>query len=105
MVGTDWVVRDADGSSYLDDRTRASELERLRLLREGKKPTLVARLLKDSVSANHHIFPSFGRAIFFEMIVRNPFNHEERFAVQIDDSLRELRLVTDPAQYRVLRKV
>ena len=37
--------------------------------------------------------------------VSNPFVHDDRFAVRVDDPLNELRLVTTADEWALLRKV
>ena len=86
-----------------DPQRRAKSLDVLAMYREGRKPAVVQRLLRDSLSSNHHVFPCFGRSEFFELVIRNPFNHEERFAVRVDDPLHELKLVIDPDHCHFLR--
>lgn len=43
-----------------------------------------------------------GSPLFFEHPFRNPFNHEERFRIDLDD--HQLRVVTGTAEWAYLRR-
>ena len=100
VLGSDRAPLAAD-----DVTARDTELQLLRLYREGKKKDLIARMMRESITRDYHIHPSFGRTVFMEFTVKNPFAHEERFAVTVDDPLCELHLVTDASEWRFLRDV
>ena len=46
------------------------EVKILSLYREGKKREVVGRVLRESITSDYHIYPSFGRTIFVELAVR-----------------------------------
>lgn len=46
-------------------------------------------------------FSRFGKTLFFEHPITNPFSHEERFLIEFDDT--ELRLVTNLDEWMELR--
>ena len=60
---------------------------------------------RSNKTTEYHVYPSFGKALFFEFNVRNPQNSEDRLQIVVDDSMLELRLVTDAAEWRFLRRV
>lgn len=88
--------------------------------REGRKRDAFARLLADSIATQATVRASFGRVCLVEVEVTNPYPHDERFVVDVADptsgiarqaatsrrgaesTALELRLVTDPAEYRFL---
>jgi hypothetical protein len=43
----------------------------LKLYREGKKREVVGRVLRESITSDYHIYPSFGRTVFVELLVRD----------------------------------
>ena len=51
-------------------------------------------MLMRSMKADADIFPQFGRTLFFEHALTNPFGHAERFLVEIEPAAEsELQLV------------
>jgi hypothetical protein len=42
----------------------------MKVYREGKKRDVVGRVLRESITSDYHIYPSFGRTIFMELTVR-----------------------------------
>ncbi len=49
-----------------------------------------------------NLFFSFGRTLYFEYPLRNPFGHEERFVIDLQDS--ELRVITNTEEWTYLRR-
>jgi hypothetical protein len=120
------------------------ELDVARQLRETRRQEALGGVLRDGMTTNFHIYPSFGETAFLEFSVRvrvcvcvvvvaftrsrrgsawgrsgrcdraltqshpqvsNPFVHDDRFAVRVDDPLGELRLVTSADEWSCLRRV
>jgi Ca2+-binding EF-hand superfamily protein len=81
----------------------SEDLEVVRRYREGRKKALVSRLLRSNISNEVSIHPSFGRTLFFEFPLTNPYSHEERFSIECADP--ELRVVLDTAAWRHYRRV
>lgn len=109
-----------------------NHLESLTLIdwyRQGQKQMLLQQVLSHSLAHTMHIYPRyssfflslfflcvfliryfsflfiiirFGKTLFFEYPIHNPFNHEERFEIEINDP--ELRLVTSFEEWLFLRK-
>jgi hypothetical protein len=69
--------------------------------RQGQKKMLLQKVLSHSLAASIRIYPRFGKALFFEHPVTNPFGHEERFLIEVKDP--ELRLVTNFDEWLVFR--
>ncbi|KAJ1559780.1 hypothetical protein HK096_011120, partial [Nowakowskiella sp. JEL0078] len=59
--------------------------------------------LQNQISTKHTIFPSFGRAVYFEFQLSNPFALEKNFAISWDDD--ELRIIQDESEWRYLRRI
>lgn len=70
--------------------------------RQGQKRMLLQRVLSHSLAATLRIYPRFGSPLFFEHPVTNPFGHEERFLIEVDDS--ELRIVSNFEEWLLLRE-
>jgi len=70
--------------------------------RQGQKQMLLQNVLSHSLMHTISLYPRFGKTLFFEYAVHNPFNHEERFEIEIGDP--ELRLVTSYEEWLFLRK-
>ncbi|CEG39803.1 EF-hand domain pair [Plasmopara halstedii] len=72
-----------------EDSLRRFEDKKTKLLhilsyyREGQKKSLVHSLLRQQVTTSLTLFPSFGDLLFFELSLRNPYNHNDRFKVEI----------------------
>ena len=79
-------------------------LESLALIdwyRQGQKRSLLQNVLSHSLSNSVRIYPRFGKTLFFELPLTNPFGHEERFMLNLEDS--ELRIVTSFDEWIHLR--
>ena len=79
-------------------------LESLALIdwyRQGQKRSLLQNVLSHSLSSTVRIYPRFGKTLFFELPLTNPFGHEERFLLHLEDP--ELRIVTSFDEWVHLR--
>ncbi|CAN0044162.1 unnamed protein product, partial [Hapterophycus canaliculatus] len=70
--------------------------------REGQKKSLVQRVLATSLTTEYNLFFAFASPLFFEHPLRNPFNHEERIRIDLDD--HQLRVVTGASEWAYLRR-
>lgn len=70
--------------------------------RQSQKQMLLQRVLSHSLAHTIRLYPRFGKTVFFEYAITNPFAHEERFQIEINDP--ELRLVTAFDEWIHLRK-
>jgi len=70
--------------------------------RQSQKKMLLQRVLSHSLATNINLYPRFGKTLFFEYPLTNPFGHEERFVIDVSDP--ELRLVTSFEEWMHLRK-
>jgi len=70
--------------------------------RQSQKKLLMQRVLSHSLASSIRIYPRFGKTLFFEFPVTNPFSHEERFIIDTNDP--ELRLVTSFDEWLHLRQ-
>jgi len=70
--------------------------------RQSQKKLLLQRVLSHSLAETVRIYPRFGKTLFFEFPVTNPFSHEERFIIDVNDP--ELRLVTAFDEWLHLRQ-
>ena len=91
-----------------DDEQKAGDfkehLESLALIdwyRQGQKKSLLQNVLSHSLSTTVRLYPRFGKTLFFELPLTNPFGHEERFVIQLEDP--ELRVVTSFDEWVHLR--
>lgn len=55
------------------------------IYRNQTKHDGILSMLNASITTEHVIFPSFGTAEFFEFVLKNPFNKEETFTIEITD--------------------
>ncbi len=80
----------------------ASNLDLVKRYREGQKRALVGQLLRQSLTSNFKIYPSFGKPCYFEYQLSNPYTHEQRFKIDFTDP--ELRIITDAQEWRYYRE-
>lgn len=59
--------------------------------RQKWKKEGIMELLSRNITTTHTIYPSFGQAVFFEFVLKNPYASESTVIVQCDDN--ELMLV------------
>ncbi|CAM9334375.1 unnamed protein product, partial [Phaeothamnion confervicola] len=85
-----------------DAEEGAEALALIQWYREGQKKAMVRSVLASSLTTTVRLFYSFGQPLFFEHALRNPFSHEERFRIDVDDP--ELRVVTDAEEWAYLRR-
>ncbi|GMF42003.1 unnamed protein product [Phytophthora fragariaefolia] len=85
-----------------EDSIRRFEEEKNQLLRvlsyyrDGHKKSLVYSLLRQQVTTSLTLFPSFGDLLFFELPFINPYNHNDRFRIELLlPSSREIAVVLD----------
>ncbi|KAF0691786.1 Aste57867_17057 [Aphanomyces stellatus] len=76
-------------------------LQVVQYYRDGHKKSLIHALLRDHVTTTMHVYPRFGSMLFFELRVRNPYGHAERFRIEWHDP--ELLLVTDSTEWQYYR--
>ncbi|KAG5181621.1 hypothetical protein JKP88DRAFT_349186 [Tribonema minus] len=70
--------------------------------REGQKRGLVQSVLRHSLTTQYRIHFSFAQPLFWEHPLRNPFNHEERIRIDLEDPC--LRVVTCSREWTRLRR-
>ncbi|KAG7388506.1 hypothetical protein PHYPSEUDO_012292 [Phytophthora pseudosyringae] len=90
------------GKQQAQDSLRRFEEEKNQLLRvlsyyrDGHKKSLVYSLLRQQVTTSLTLFPSFGDLLFFELPFTNPYNHNDRFRIELLlPSSREIAVVLD----------
>ncbi|CAK4477563.1 unnamed protein product [Aphanomyces euteiches] len=76
-------------------------LQVVQYYRDGHKKSLINALLRDHVTTTIHLYPRFGTMLFFEVPVRNPYGHAERFRIEWHDP--ELLLVTSSEEWQYYR--
>ena len=62
---------------------------------------LLQRILSHSLATTIFLYPRFGRVLFFEYGLSNPFGHEERFVIEVNDP--ELKVVSSFDEWLHLR--
>ncbi|RYG53860.1 hypothetical protein EON66_07940, partial [archaeon] len=80
------------------------ELQLAQLYRDGYKRDVMRSLVRSAITTAYHVYAAFGQTYFMEYTFSNPYNHEERFSIRVDDALDELRLVTDVREISLLRR-
>ena len=83
-------------------RNRETQLDLVRRYREGQKQTIIADLLKSSLTITKSVHASFGMACFFEIPFENPYGKEETFQLKWKDP--ELRVITNAEEWQVHRR-
>jgi len=99
-AGGDLIGRSSQMQKFY--KLRSDDLQLVRRFRESRKRALVGTLLKSNITAEFKISPSFGRTMFFEYQLTNPYSHEERFTIDCSDP--ELRAVTDSSVWQHYRE-
>ena len=82
-----------------DDAARL--LQVLKIYRNGQKASLVHTLLRQHITTTHHIYPSYGTSVFWELSLKNPYSHAERFRLECDDP--HLHFLTDVQEWQYYR--
>ena len=75
----------------------------INMYRQSQKKLLLQRVLSHSLATIIRIYPRFGKTLFFEQPITNPFNHEERFIIDTSND-PEIRLVTSMEEWLYLRQ-
>ena len=70
--------------------------------REGQKQLMLQKVLSHSFSSSLEIYPRFGKTLFFELPVKNPFNYEETFFIESSDP--EMKIVVNFDEWIHLRQ-
>lgn len=88
-----------------DAAERGANLEKIRRFRESVKGSVLARIMRESVTQRRKIFPSAGRMVFFEVEFTNPFPERREFSLRVADPAAdgELRPVSDEAEWGFYR--
>jgi len=84
-----------------DFREHLESMALVNMYRQSQKKQMLQRVLSHSLAHSIDLYPRFGKTLFFEYPITNPFAHEERFCIEVHDS--ELRVVTDLAEWQHLR--
>ncbi len=77
---------------------------------------VVSNKLRDYLTTIHKIYPSFGSAVFFEYVFRNPYPEEHCFTISFDDPeisymwIKDIshstgRLVTNANEWRYMKRI
>jgi Ca2+-binding EF-hand superfamily protein len=88
-----------DGDPTFDDHLESMAL--INWYRQSQKKNMLQRVLSKSLVSTVDIHPRFGKTVFFEKPFTNPYGHEERFVIELNDP--ELRLVTNFDEWLHLR--
>lgn len=88
-----------EGDPSFDDHLESMAL--INWYRQSQKKNMLQRVLSKSLVATVDLHPRFGKTVFFEQPFTNPFGHEERFVIELNDP--ELRLVTNFDEWLHLR--
>ncbi|CAM9877434.1 unnamed protein product, partial [Ectocarpus sp. 12 AP-2014] len=101
---TDGGVGEAKGDEHAVDSFEGGDesLALIQWYREGQKKSMVRHILATSLTTEYNLFFAFASPLFFEHPLRNPFNHEERFRIDLDD--HQLRVVTGTSEWAYLRR-
>ncbi|KAI9193722.1 uncharacterized protein BJ171DRAFT_603015 [Polychytrium aggregatum] len=84
-------------------KDRQRDLQTIDMVRSRKRRTALDSHLRRQILSRHTVRATFGQAHFFEFLLQNPYSHESTFRIVWDD--QELRLVTDAAEWRYLRRI
>ena len=88
-----------DGSPDFKDHMESMAL--VNSYRQSQKKQLLQQVLSHSLAVDIRVYPRFGKTLYFEQPFTNPFNHEERFIIDVNDP--ELRVVTNFEEWMQLR--
>ena len=110
LLGKNSIKAANFAQKYVDHDTRANHefqehQESIALInwyRQGQKRDMLNQVLSYALSTSMKIYPCFGRTVFFEMPVRNPFDHEDFFSIEISDP--ELSVVSNYEEWVYLRQ-
>ena len=96
------LVMSGDEAKEGDFKEHLESMALVNWHRESQKKLLLQRVMSHSLASSVRIYPRFGKTVFFEFPITNPFSHEERFIIDINDP--ELRLVTAFDEWLHLRQ-
>jgi len=95
------VMAAEGGAKEGDFKEHLESMALVNWYRQSQKKVLLQKVLSHSLAATLRIYPRFGKTLFFEHPITNPFSHEERFILDVNDP--ELRLVTSFDEWLHLR--
>lgn len=103
LVAEDSLRRFADEKNQL--------LRVLSYYRDGQKKSLVYSLIRDQVTTTVTLMPYFGALLFFELPFQNPYNHHERFRMEmvlpqgaLEAVLLDINIVKSGAEWEFYRE-
>ncbi|XP_041479419.1 nephrocystin-4-like isoform X2 [Lytechinus variegatus] len=77
---------------------RIRDLKTIELYRERSKKEGIMNMLQSVITTEHTINPAFGRAEFFEFVLKNPYNAAHTISIQWEHS--SLSVITNPNEWR-----
>ncbi|PFX24043.1 Nephrocystin-4 [Stylophora pistillata] len=81
---------------------RTRDLKTIQLYREKLRHEKILALLAGNITTSHTIHPLFGRAEFFEFVLRNPYSTDQTVTIHCDDN--ELKVITDTREWRHFKR-
>ncbi|PFX29929.1 Nephrocystin-4 [Stylophora pistillata] len=81
---------------------RTRDLKTIQLYREKLRHEKILASLAGNITTSHTIYPSFGRAEFFEFVLRNPYSTDQTVTIHCDDN--ELKVITDTREWRHFKR-
>jgi Ca2+-binding EF-hand superfamily protein len=97
-----YVMNSGDTDRGGDFKEHLESMALINWYRQSQKKLLLQKVLSHSLASTIRIYPRFGKTLFFEHPITNPFGHEERFIIDVNDP--ELRLVTSFDEWLHLRQ-
>ncbi|XP_071477483.1 nephrocystin-4-like, partial [Diadema antillarum] len=82
---------------------RMRDLKTIELYRERSKKEGILNMLQSVITTEHTINPSFGRAEFFEFVLKNPYNASHTISIQWEHP--DLSVITDTKEWRHFKAV
>eukprot|EP00057_Strongylocentrotus_purpuratus_P013382 XP_011667856.1 PREDICTED: nephrocystin-4 [Strongylocentrotus purpuratus] len=77
---------------------RIRDLKTIELYRERSKKDGIMSMLQSVITTEHTINPAFGRAEFFEFVLKNPYNASHTISIQWEHD--NLSVITNPKEWR-----
>eukprot|EP01038_Epipyxis_sp_PR26KG_P004534 gene4534-6404_t len=96
------MLMESGGDAAGEFKEHLESMTLINWYRQSQKQQLLQKVLSHSLAFSIWIYPRFGSTLFFEYPITNPFGHEERFIIEINDP--ELKLVTSYDEWFHLRK-
>ncbi|XP_068699711.1 nephrocystin-4-like [Montipora foliosa] len=81
---------------------RTRDLKTIQLYRERLRHEKILSSLAGNITTSHTIYPCFGKAEFFEFVLRNPYSTDQNIAIHCED--KELRVITDTREWRHFKR-